>query len=111
MRTLFSENGGDAIHASAVPSTNVTLSLSTSELRRNANGLAVDATTGATVGVDAEDSAISDHAGAGIVASNTGGTVKFTISGNVITRNGTGVANSGARFALAGPSSQSRMAD
>jgi len=98
VRTLFSENGGDAIHASAVPSTNVTLSLSTSELRRNANGLAVDATTGATVGVDAEDSAISDHAGAGIVASNTGGTVKFTISGNVITRNGTGVANSGALF-------------
>ena len=94
--TLFAENGGDAIHASAAPSTNITLSLSTSELRRNVNGLAVDANAGATVGVDAEDSAFSDHAGAGIAASNTGGTVKFTISGNVITRNGTGVANSGA---------------
>jgi len=65
-------------------------------LRRNASGLAADAVAGATIGMDAEDSALSDHANAGISTSNVGGTVKVAISGNTLTRNGTGVANSGA---------------
>lgn len=94
--TLFAENAGDGIHATAAASTTVKLSLSTSELRRNSNGLAVDAGAGATIGIDVEDSAFSDQPDAGISASNAGGTVKLTLSGNTVVRNGTGVVNSGA---------------
>jgi hypothetical protein len=67
-----------------------------SEVRQNNNGIVLIASSGSSVGADVEGSALSDHSSAAISASNTGGTIKMTLSGSTITRNTTGVANTGA---------------
>ena len=94
--TLIAENGADGIHATATAPTSLTLSLSTSQVRHNDNGVVLLASSGASIGVDIEDSALSDHLHAALSASNTGGTIKITLTGNAITQNTTGVANTGA---------------
>jgi hypothetical protein len=94
--TLIAENGADGIHATAAASTALTLSLSASQVRRNNNGVVLVASSGASIGADIEDSALSDHPSAALSAANTGGTIKITLTGNAITQNTTGVANTGA---------------
>lgn len=94
--TVIAENRADGIHAAAAASTSLTLSLSASQVRRNNNGVVLVASSAASIGVDIEDSALSDHPNVALSASNTGGTIKITLVGNTITQNTTGVANIGA---------------